>query len=413
MRDTELYQHLLGLVSPWSVARVELDTKAGRVDVWAEHKRNVDWSCPDCGEICALHDHDEERAWRHLDSCQFQTFLHARIPRIRCGEHGVRQARVPWAEPRSRFTLLFERLAIDVLTETDVLGAAQILRISWDEAHHIMERAVERGLAQRERKVPRRLGVDEKSLARGYRFATILCNLVDGTVVELREGRKKESLEACLDALPQDELSDVEAVAMDMWEPYIRVIEKRVPGGETKIVFDRFHIMMHINEAVDRVRRRENRALIEAGDASLKGTKYWWLYAWENLPEKHLPAFTVLKAANLKTARAWAIKEQLRALWTCPSYAAASEHWRRWYLWASHSRLEPVKRVARMIRDHLVNVLTYFEHRVTNAASEALNSTIQMIKKRAFGFRSFRNFRTAVLFRCGGLQLYPATHPNV
>jgi transposase len=320
---------------------------------------------------------------------------------------------VPWAEPRSRFTLLFERLAIDVLTETDVLGAAQILRISWDEAHHIMERAVERGLARRERKVPRRLGVDEKSLARGHRYATILCNLMDGTVVELREGRKKASLEACLDALPQDELAGIEAVAMDMWEPYIRVIQQRVPDGDIKIVFDRFHIMMHINEAVDRVRRRENRALVETGDDRLKGTKHFWLYAWENLPEKHLSTFSELKAQNLKTARAWAIKEQLRELWRCADYDQAREHWRRWYFWASHSRLEPVKRIARMIRDHLVNVLTYFEHRITNAAREALNSTIQMIKKRAFGFRSFRNFRTAVLFRCGGLQLYPATHPNV
>jgi hypothetical protein len=119
MRDTELYRAILGLESPWTVARVELDVKQQRVDVYAEHGKRKTWPCPECEASCGLHDHDEERTWRHLDSCQFQTYLHASVPRVRCDEHGVRQVRVPWAEPRSRFTLLFERFAIDVLHETD------------------------------------------------------------------------------------------------------------------------------------------------------------------------------------------------------------------------------------------------------------------------------------------------------
>jgi transposase len=146
MKDTELYQHLLGLQSPWHVERVELDVKAQRVSVWATHPKDATFSCPECGAQCPLHDHDEERAWRHLDSCQFETHLRARVPRVRCDKHGVKQARVPWAEPRSRFTLLFERFAIDVLRETDVLGGAAILGITWEQAHHIMERAVARGV---------------------------------------------------------------------------------------------------------------------------------------------------------------------------------------------------------------------------------------------------------------------------
>lgn len=118
MRDTEPYRQILGLESPWKVVRVELDVKTQRVDVYAEHAKRKTWPCPDCEVPCGLHDHDEERTWRHLDSCQFQTHLHARVPRIHCDQHGVRQVRVPWAEPRSRFTLLFEAFAIDVLLET-------------------------------------------------------------------------------------------------------------------------------------------------------------------------------------------------------------------------------------------------------------------------------------------------------
>ena len=150
MRDVELYQQLLGLVAPWTVGRVELSVEGERVDIWAEHAE-VRWPCPECETLLPVYDHSEEREWRHLDSCQFKTFLHARAPRIACPTHGTRQVKLPWAEPRSRFTLLFERLAIDVLQEATVRGATRILRISWDEAWHLIERAVKRGLQAKDK----------------------------------------------------------------------------------------------------------------------------------------------------------------------------------------------------------------------------------------------------------------------
>src|SRR5579871_4291917 len=131
MRDVELYKHLLGLESPWTVSRVELTIKDQRVDVWAAHQENAAFACPECGKIAPLYDHSEERSWRHLDSCQFKTYLHARPPRVECPTHGVKQVKLPWAEPKSRFTALFERLAIDVLMESSVVGSMRILRISW------------------------------------------------------------------------------------------------------------------------------------------------------------------------------------------------------------------------------------------------------------------------------------------
>src|SRR5712691_8870257 len=146
MRDTELYRHILGIESPWTVSKVELSMEKQRVDVWAEHKASASFTCPECEGAAGLHDHAEERVWRHLDTCQLSTYLHARVPRVNCPKHGVRQVSVSWAEARSRFTLLFERFAIDVLRETDVDGVAKILGLSWDEAHHLMERAVSRGL---------------------------------------------------------------------------------------------------------------------------------------------------------------------------------------------------------------------------------------------------------------------------
>lgn len=167
MRDVELYQHLLGLRPPWTVTKVELNLAEQRVDVWVEHPAGLRWSCPNCARYEGSYDHEQERVWRHLDSCQFHTFLHARPPRLKCAEHGVLQVRLPWAEPNARITAFFEHLAIDVLRDTGVKGAGKILSLSWDEAWHMEARAVQRGLAAKKPEVMAKLSVDEKAVAKG------------------------------------------------------------------------------------------------------------------------------------------------------------------------------------------------------------------------------------------------------
>src|SRR5208282_4948443 len=120
-----------------------------------------------------------------------------------------------------------------------------------------------------------------------------------------------------------------------------------------------------------------------------------------------------LKTAELKTGRAWALKEALRELWSYQSVAWAEKFWKRWYFWATHSRLTPMVNAAKMIARHLPNVLTYFTHRITNAVAEGLNSKIATVQKRACGYRNPDHFKIAVYFHCGGLSLYPATHTKV
>src|SRR5262249_31636203 len=285
------------------------------------------------------------------------------------------------APPGARFTTAFERHAIDVLLEADITGATRLLRVSWDEAWNIMERAVERGLRAKERRVIAHLGVDEKAVAKRHRYVTLVCDLDRGTVEFIADDRKKTSLDAYYQSLSKEQLAGIEAVAMDMWGPFIASTVAHVPGGRSKIVFDRFHIMKHVSAAVDAVRKAEHRRLRGEGDETLKGTKYLWLYAKENLPEPERDRFAALRALHLKTGRAWAIKESLRALWGYRRKGWALRHWKRWYFWATHSRLAPMVKVARMIREHLDNVLTSFEHRITNDTSEGLNSKIQTVKK--------------------------------
>ena len=409
MRDTELYQHLLGVVAPWTVTKVELSVQDGRVDVWVEHPRRTRFACPECERELSVYDHSEERAWRHLDSCAFLTYLHAHPPRVECPEHGVRQVRLPWAEPHSRFTVLFERLAIDVLKECDVLGAARLLRLSWEQAWHLMDRAVARGLAAKPLTVPARIGVDEKSAGRGQDYLTVVSDLDRGTVEHLADERRQASLDSFFVRFSVEQRAGIEAVAMDMWEPYITSARAHLADADDKIVFDRYHIMKYLTTAVDTVRKQENRALFAAGDTSLVGSKYLWLYSAENLPARHQDRFALLRAGDLKTARAWAIKESLRHFWCYRRRGWGTKHFKRWYFWATHCRLKPVIDAAKTLKRHEAGLLSYFAHPITNAGAEGLNSRIQAIKVSARGYRNREHFKTAIYFHLGGLQLYPTT----
>src|SRR6266566_6495392 len=162
MQDHQLYQRILGIEGPWQVERVDLQLKEGEVHVYLTHEDNREWACAECGVLSPLYDHQPERCWRHLDTCQYRTILHAEPPRSNCPEHGPRAVKLPWAEPSSRFTAMFEGLAIDWLRVASQKAVADQLRLSWDEVHAIQERAVKRGWERRKAEPVARLGVDEK-----------------------------------------------------------------------------------------------------------------------------------------------------------------------------------------------------------------------------------------------------------
>lgn len=407
MQDRQLYEQILGITSPWFVERVELKLENGEVNVHLGHAKDASWKCPECGQDCALYDHQAVRTWRHLDTCQYQTLLHATLPRTDCPEHGPRVVRVSWAEPGSHFTALFERLAIDWLQEASQMAVGRQLHLSWDEIHGIMERAVRRGLERRQADDVPFLGVDEKAFRRGHRYATIVVDLWRSRVLHVAEERTAHSLNEFWDSLTPKQVSQIWAVAMDMWDPYVKSVRDHVPDGESKIVFDKFHVAKHLGEAVDQVRRAENKVLRAKDDERLVGTKYDWLRNPDNFDRKEWKEFRELRESKLQTARAWALKEQGMLFWASRSRAAAQRHFNWWYRWATHSRLKPIIKKAKMLKSRLPNLLTYFKHRITNATSESLNSKIQWVKYTARGFRNFKNFATAIYFHCGGLDLTP------
>lgn len=407
--DNELQKHyalLLGVNSPWEVKTVDLKLGEKKVEIELGWQWGADAQCPECGRPCSIHDCAPERTWRHLDTMQFATLIRARTPRANCPEHGVRTMAVPWAAPQGRFTLLFERFALDVLlASASVSQACELLGIGWDTAQEIMRRAVERGLERRQLEGLRYLGMDEKSFKRGQSYITLLTDLEESRVLDVVEERTAEAATQLWATLTPEQKEAVEAVAVDMWEPFLRSIQQQVP--EADIVHDKFHVSKYLGEAVDKVRRQEHKELMAQGDETLKGTRQLWLYNPQNFSPEQADEFTALKDLQLKVARAWAAKELFSKFWEYQQEGWARRFFKDWFGWVSRSRLKPVVEVAQMLKRHLDNLLTYLKHHITNAVTEGLNSKIQSLKSAARGFRNFRNYRIRILFFCGKLNLYP------
>ncbi|MCP4003316.1 MAG: ISL3 family transposase, partial [bacterium] len=269
---------------------------------------------------------------------QFETRIVARTPRADCKACGVKTIAVPWAEKHSRFTLLFEAFAIDVLLACgNIKAATGLLGITWDAAQRIMDSAVQRGLAKRETEKIEHVGMDEKSFRRRHNYVTVLVDLDGSRVLEVTEGRDEKAANKAWAAIPERQRKKVKAVAIDMWTAFRNAATKHAPQAD--IVHDKFHISKHLNDAVDKVRRKEHKALKKDGDETLAGSKHSWLFNPENMKDERWLEFQSLKDSELKTSRAWAIKEQFRWFWEYAYAANAKKFFDRWYGWAARSRL--------------------------------------------------------------------------
>ena len=401
----EHYRVLLGLDSAWRVDDVDLDLERQHVLIRLSHGGGK-LTCPECGELCSQADTAPERTWRHLDTMQFRTEITAAVPRSRCAQCGVKTIEVPWAGKHSRFTLMFEALAIKVLQAcSSVTSAATWLGLGWDAVHSIIERAVERGLERRSLEGIHHVGMDEKSFGKGQDYISVLTDLDQARVLEVTPERTTAAADKLWETLSETQRSEVASVSLDMWQAFMTSAAENAPNAE--IVHDKFHISKYLNEAVDKVRRGEHKQLLLAEDDWLTGSRQLWLYNPENLDEDRYFELLALQREDLKTGRAWAIKENFRHFWNYVYARSAEGFFDRWYSWAIRSQLDPIKKVARMLKRHLAGLLSYFRHRVTNAISEGFNSRIQSIKSAARGFRRFANYRLRILFYCGKLNLLP------
>jgi transposase len=408
MNDKDLYAQILGIVSPWEVSEVDLNLLDSEIRIRIIYKSRKG-ICPDCGQEYSVHDYREERSWRHLDTCQMTTTLSSKLPRIKCPKHGVKTITSPWSESNSRTTMQFERFAIDLLLASkNQTKASEILRVSFDVLHHIMEKAVERGLLSREERDIKYIGIDEKSMKKGHNYITVLSDTKGQCVIEVEEARTQIATQSLLNkGLTEKQKQQIKGVSLDMWQGFMNAVKEELP--EASIVHDKFHIIKYLNDAVDKTRRAESKQLQKKNDQTLIKTKYIFLKKKENMTENQLTRFQQIQEMNLKTSQAWVAKENFKEFFNSKTINEGKFFFAEWYHDVKERSLTKMIKVGKMLVKHSDGLLNYIKHPINNAIAEWLNGKIQEIKTIGRGFRNFKNFRIAILFFLGKLKLHPQT----
>jgi transposase len=404
MKDTTLYEHLLGLKTPWSVNKVDLSLEDQRVVVEVVLKQGQIWSDPTDETKRAHINGWTTRVWRHLDTCQFETLITARVPQLKYSDGTVEELAVPWAERYSRVSKLMAGFVIKLLEICPTTqGVCKLTRLSWSTVNSIMVSAVERGMLRRTEDRIDYLGIDEKSSQKGHSYVTILTDIANSRVLDLVKERKLAAAKNLIETLSPKQRESVKAVAMDMWPAFMSAARQCLPQAD--IVHDKFHVSKYLGDAVNTVRKQEHRRLSQQGASPLTGSKWAWLKSYPDGRSAEAIAFRNLNQLNLKTSRAWAIKENFGSFWQYSYKGAANRFFNAWATSAMRSQLEPVKKVVEMLRRHKTGLLNFSQHKITNACAEGFNSAIQLIKANARGFRNFTNYRARILFHCGKLDL--------
>ena len=407
----QFYKDIIGVRAPWMITAVTMDDISRKVTIRIEHDPEKTLACPICAQSTKLYDH-RVRVLRYLDTCQYETFLEVHVPRIECKKDGVQQIQIPFAEKHSRFTSRFEMAVLVWLKSSPISEVAGNFNMSWDEVDGIMQRAVKRGLARRKRQEVINIGIDETSYQKGHKYVTIIQDKDRDCVIDVLDDRKAETVEKWLKTQEKSDLSGVKSISMDMWDAYIKAVKAAIPEAEEKIAFDRFHVSKQINEALDKVRRREHNAFMkQAGESPLSKSRFQWLTnsnQTDNRSGKR-KAFLSLSRLNLETARAWRIKETANSLWDYVYMNVAEAAWNKLLWWISHSRIPEMIQAGKMIRNYFWGILNAIRLNATNGTVEAKNNSIQRIKRMACGFRNPERFKNAIFFHLGKLDLFPST----
>jgi transposase len=398
MTPEELFTAALGLGRQWRVKECRFEGEPKRLELRLEHVPGEHFACPVCQALCGVHD-TIERRWRHLNFFQYRCELVTKVPRTWCRTDGVHQVPVPWAREGSGFTLLMEALVMFLSAEMPVDGMADLLHETDTRLWRVLIYYVQQAQARRDWSGIRRIAVDETSARRGHRYVTNVLDCDGGGLLFMVEGRSSEALGCFAQALREHggDPAQIQTIAMDMSPAYRKGAADHFP--QAQIVFDKFHVMLLAGQALETVRRQ-----LQHEGAELKGS-LWSLRgnAW-NLSAERQKQRQDLCARYTKLGRAMTLRETLQAIYASPDQATAQSQLQWWCGWASRSRLESFRTLAKTVRQHWEGILAYFKSGLTSAAIEAVNGVIQLAKRIARGFKNFLYFQTAAYLRAGRLR---------
>ncbi len=430
MHTNALFQAALGLSSPWVVANVEFDAAAaegrGQLDLRLDFPRGSRFGCPECGAACPTHD-TVEKTWRHLGFFQHVALLQARVPRVTCADHGVRQVPVPWAREGSGFTMLFEAYVMLLAAQMPIAALARFLGVTDKRLWRVISWHVEDARERVDMSEVEDLVVDETSRAKRHSYVSLFLEPAKrgeqgvlervARVLFVADGRTHQTFHDFAADLHEHAgaVEKVRDLCMDMSPAFQRGAAETMPWA--KITFDRFHVMKLAGDAVDDARRREVKQRPE-----LKGSRGVWLPNPQNLSSKGFEQLERLSHLNLLTARAYHMRLNLQDLWTKGTVKKARKHLRAWCKWVVRATrrprrpgapwvLEKMRKLAVTVREHEQGILNYFRRRQTSGVIEGVNSIVQAARARARGYRNPETFKTMIYLIAGrlGFQL-PATH---
>jgi transposase len=416
MNQNRLFESGLGLSAPWKVVRSGLEdggdgTKFLYVDIEVEPGARM--PCPCCGKLCPLYDHEVKR-WRHLNFWQHFTYLSARVPRVECPEHQVRQVHVPWARPESGFTLMFEAFVMALAREMPVAAVAELVVEHDTRLWRVVRHYVDEAHGRQDWSEVEAVSIDETATRKGHRYATVVVEIdphkeEPARLLFMTPERSAVSVGQFVAAMPAHGATpgQVHLAAIDMSAAYQKGVREHLP--EVRMVFDRFHVMQLAGQALEEVRKQ-----LQREGAEMQGA-LWALRGNEcRLSQAQLQLRQDLCARHKELGRAMALREHLQDTWEWPGAVSAEGHLRAWYSWAVRSRLAPFKKLAQTIKSHWEGILAYFPSRITSAAIESINGIIQTARRRARGFRNFENLKAISYWMAGHLDLHiPSafTHP--
>lgn len=394
-----LFQLALGLQDPWQIRDVLFSHEQGRLDIHLGHRKGALFSCPDCQQPLTAYD-TVERTWKHLNFFQYETYLHAPVPRVQCRPCGsTKNVAVPWARPESGFTLLFEAFAMELARVMALSAAGKIVGEHDTRLMRIVTHYVTLARERVDMSAVQIIGIDETSKAKGHDYITTVIDVQDSRVLFATEGKDNLTVKRFSDDLKEHggDPEQIEQACADLSPAYKKGVAEYLPHAQ--IVFDRFHVMKLVNEALDTVRRTEQKE-----NPLLVRSRYAWLHNPETATTQQTEKLKTLTTLNLKTARAYQMRLSLRDIYELRSQKKAERALKQWYFWATHSRIEPMIKVAKTIKEHWGGVLAFFDSRTANGITEGINSIIQTIKRRARGYQNTDNFITMIYLTCGKLE---------
>jgi transposase len=393
MGTEQFFDLLLDFGKDWQVIEVESNLETDEVDIYIDYVGQA-----------KVYDYAPKRRWRHLDTMQFKSFINCRLPRIRTEEGKVKTLSPPWADKHERHSYLFESAVINLLQATqNQTRTAGLMRCSFDTVNRIMHGATRRGMERRQEveEMFENLSVDEKSFQKGHSYVSVLSHPETERVLEVVEHRTLEACRGLINTgLTDTQRKQVKTISMDMWEAFMTMAREKLPDAE--IVHDKFHLIKYLNEAIDKVRRREVKEQVE-----LKNSRYALLKNEENLTEKQRIKFEAIRAANYEVSRAWQARENFKEVFKNASFEESEAIFWEWFRAVKESGIKEVIKVGETFENHLRGVLNAMTSNLSNAMAERLNGKIQLLKSIGRGYRKFENFRSAILFFYGKLSLFP------